>query len=187
MPNIDESAKEWQLALACRVGSIVRRRRKALGLTAVQLAQRTIELGYPITRVAISKIEGNYRSGKLDLAELMVLAAALDIPPLWLIFPTESEESSALPTIQLSDDDARDWMVGREPLPGRGVNPGVQLYNSKLELHFLALQLPGDYQGMKVSDAERAAIQTARGVIVGEMENLRAAMARAYDELLGDA
>jgi hypothetical protein len=53
----------------------------------VQLAERTRQLGYPITRVAISKIESNLRAGKLDVAEWLVLSEALEIPPALLLFP----------------------------------------------------------------------------------------------------
>ena len=55
-------------------------------MTAQQLAERTKELGYPVTRVAISKIESNSRAGKVDVAELLVLGAALGVPPVTLIF-----------------------------------------------------------------------------------------------------
>ena len=56
-------------------------------MDGVELAERTAELGYPITRVAISKIERNSREGKLDVAELLVLAEALGIAPVLLLAP----------------------------------------------------------------------------------------------------
>lgn len=87
MPNIDPVGKAWELDLAARLGQAVQTRRNALGLTAQQLAQRTADLGYPITRVAISKIEGNMRAGKVDVAELIVLAKALEMPPVLLLYP----------------------------------------------------------------------------------------------------
>ena len=43
-------------------------------------------LGYPISRGAIAKMESNVRSGKVDVAEVPVLSAALDIPPVLLLF-----------------------------------------------------------------------------------------------------
>ena len=77
MPSIDESAKAWELELSGRVGAAVQARRKALKLTALDLADKCRELGYPITRQAISKIETNNRRGKIDLAELLVLAEVI--------------------------------------------------------------------------------------------------------------
>jgi transcriptional regulator with XRE-family HTH domain len=87
MPNIDPTAKAWEETLSARVGATVQRLRTELGLTAVQLSERTRKLGYPITRVAITKIENNSRAGKLDVAEWIVLAYALDVPPGALLYP----------------------------------------------------------------------------------------------------
>lgn len=87
MPSIDEEAKRWQLETAARVGRAVQKRREVLGWSAAELSRRTAELQYPISRVAISKIESNSRLGKLDLAELLVLAAALKTSPIALVFP----------------------------------------------------------------------------------------------------
>ena len=98
MPNVDAGAKAWELELAGRIGAAVHVRRKALNLTAQQLAERTKNLGYPITRVAISKIEGNMRTGKIDVADLLVLAAALDLPTISLLFPGAADQDvEALP------------------------------------------------------------------------------------------
>jgi transcriptional regulator with XRE-family HTH domain len=85
------AACDQRLALGkngLRRGAAVKARRNALKLTAVDLAERTKALGYPVNRVAISKIEGNLRAGKLDVAELLVLAVALEIPPALLLLPT---------------------------------------------------------------------------------------------------
>lgn len=87
LPKSVESAKQWQKDLALRVGAAVAARRKELNLTASALAERTADLGYPVSRVAIGKIETGHREGKFDLAELMVLAAALSVPPVALVFP----------------------------------------------------------------------------------------------------
>ena len=72
--------------MAARVGTTVYNLRKG-GWTAVQLAERTRKMGYPISRIAITKIEGNTRAGKLAVAELVVLAEALAVSPLALLFP----------------------------------------------------------------------------------------------------
>jgi transcriptional regulator with XRE-family HTH domain len=73
--------------VADRVGAAVRARRLEQGMSAVQLSKRTAELGYPITRGTIAKIESNSRNGKLDLTEVMALAAALEVPPILLVYP----------------------------------------------------------------------------------------------------
>jgi transcriptional regulator with XRE-family HTH domain len=118
MPHVDEAAKAWELELAGRVGAAVAARRKALKLTAQQLAERTKELGYPITRVAISKIEGNMRAGKLDVAELVVLAVALEIPPALLLIPGFPDgDVELLPGRGADSVEAMKWMSGEGQLP----------------------------------------------------------------------
>ncbi len=113
MPNVDAGAKGWELGLAGRVGTAVQARRKQLKLTAQQLAERTKNLGYPISRVAISKIEGNMRAGKCDIAELVVLAEALNLPPLRLLFPGEPDQNiEELPGRRASTLDAIIRFVG---------------------------------------------------------------------------
>lgn len=87
MPHIDPTAKAWEESLSKRVGATVARLRTELGLTAVQLSERTRKLGYPISRVAITKIENNSRAGKLDVTEWIVLAYALDVAPGALLYP----------------------------------------------------------------------------------------------------
>jgi transcriptional regulator with XRE-family HTH domain len=123
----------------------VQARRKAMGLTAQQLAERTKDLDYRVTRVAISKIESNKRAGKLDVAELLVLAAALDIPPALLLYPGfPSGVVELLPDDrQASNYDALKWFAGERPLPLRradlkpGATPepnlGTQLIAAVLE------------------------------------------------------
>jgi len=82
-----ETAKRWANDQAERVGEEVRRLRMERNLSAVQLAARTEHVGYPITRATIAKIESNTRSAKLDVAELIALAAALEVAPLELLYP----------------------------------------------------------------------------------------------------
>ncbi|WP_406817393.1 XRE family transcriptional regulator [Mycobacterium sp. M23085] len=116
MPRVEQSAKEWQKSLSHRVGVAVRERRHTLKVSAADLARRTTELGYPISRVAIGKIENGHREGKMDLAELLVLAAALAIPPVMLIYPALPHGSvEVLPGLEVDSVDALEWFVGDSP------------------------------------------------------------------------
>lgn len=113
MPHIDEGAKQWELEWAGRIGRAVRERRMQLGLTAERLAGRTEALGYPISRVAISKIETNKRAGKVDIAEVAILAAALTIPPVMLLYPSLPHGSYRyLPSVQNHALDGLLWFTG---------------------------------------------------------------------------
>lgn len=128
MPNIDDGAKAFELALAGRVGAAVQARRKALDLTAAQLADRTRDLGYPITRVAISKIETNKRAGKLDVAELFILAAALEVPPALLLFPGFPHDTvEAIPGKVADNLGAVKWLSGRSGWQVTADNAGTEL------------------------------------------------------------
>jgi len=123
MPSTDERAKSYEMGLAARFGFAVKTRRTALKLSASEVARRTAELGYPISRGAIAKIEANSRSGKVDVAELLVLSAALDIPPVVLLFlivpvggPTE-----VLPGVGVLAEDAVRWVSGQVSFPRVGI------------------------------------------------------------------
>lgn len=138
MPKVNESAREWELGLSQRFGEAVARRRRAMGFSAIQLWERTVELGYPVTRIAISKIENNARAGKIDVAELLVLARALEIPPALLLHPAYPDgEVEFLPGWTTDSERVVRWIAGEQPLParvepGKGIrahpdNPGVEL------------------------------------------------------------
>lgn len=121
MPNIDPEAKSWQLDLSERFGRAVAERRKQLGITAVQLSERTRELGYPVTRSSVARIEGNHRAGKVDMAEVLVLSAALKVPPLALIYPVEPNEPVQItPGFRRPAQEAALWFDG-ESYDGPGV------------------------------------------------------------------
>jgi transcriptional regulator with XRE-family HTH domain len=127
MPSIDEGAKAFELELAGRVGAAVQARRKALKMTAVQLSDRTREIGYPITRGTIAKIESNSRAGKLDVTELLALSIALDTPPALLLFPDYPDgEVEVAPGRQADSQLAIDWLAGNAPL-GTESNEGTKL------------------------------------------------------------
>jgi transcriptional regulator with XRE-family HTH domain len=136
MPNIDEAAKRWELDLAGRVGKAVLARRKVLGMTAVQLAERTKTLGYPVSRVTVTKIENNTRAGKLDVAEWLALATALEVPPALLLFPDYPDGTAEpLPGLDAVGRDCVKWLTGPPPDQAAGGlrNDGVCLLDAVRE------------------------------------------------------
>lgn len=60
-------------------------------MSTQQLADRTAELGLPIQRSVLANLE-NGRRGSVSVAELLVLAAALDAAPVDLLYPVGLEE-----------------------------------------------------------------------------------------------
>lgn len=119
MPNADEQARAWQTDLAARIGRGVVSRRTTLLLTAAALSERTRNLGYPISPAVISKIENNERAGRIEVAELLVLAAALELPPMLLLFPGFPEgDEQILPGLTGSSEAGVRWVSGTDGLPG---------------------------------------------------------------------
>lgn len=109
---------DWELDLAGRVGRAVAGRRTTLLLTVDGLSERTRRLGYAIPGATIGKIEANARSGKLEIAELLVLAAALETPPVLLLFPQFPDGSEeVLPGVMAGSDAAARWISGTDGLP----------------------------------------------------------------------
>lgn len=77
--------ERWAKDLHNRVGASIRQARAGRGMSAQQVADKTASLGYPVSRSQIA----NYESGRkqsLDIAELLVIAATLEVPPISLLF-----------------------------------------------------------------------------------------------------
>ncbi len=82
------------------------------GLSAQDLADRCEALGFPLPRAVLSNLE-NGRRESVTLAELIVLARALEIPPLQLVAPVGRQDAIELfPATQLPTWDAARWISG---------------------------------------------------------------------------
>ena len=102
----------WEVDQAHRTGREVQRLRKAAGLTAQQLGERAGELGLKMTRQAISDLE-NGRRRYVTTAELVILAVALDTPPVCLVYPGPYERSiEIIPGREGAEFDAAQWFSG---------------------------------------------------------------------------
>jgi transcriptional regulator with XRE-family HTH domain len=116
-----EPRDNWRLSdtVAERI-SILRRRRD---LNREQLAERCAKLGYPaLTAPALANIETGRRdkAGRrrrdVTVDELVVLAAALRVPPLLLMFPIgEAQRVEVLPGRRNTGWDAAKWFIGELP------------------------------------------------------------------------
>ena len=119
MPNPDENAPAWQADLAGRIGRAVASRRTKLLLTTASLSERTKKLSYPISSSVITKIETNERGGRIEVAELLVLAAALELPPMVLLFPSfPGGSEQILPGLTGTSEAGVRWVSGTDGLPG---------------------------------------------------------------------
>lgn len=129
--------EEWSRAETARIGKCLANRRAELGrLSARALAERTAQLGFPVSRSTLAKLE---RGGRDDLtvSELRVLAAALEMPPALLLYPVgTSEQVAPLPSMHTDSWTAYKTLLGELVLvPGgqvpedavlRGPNVGLR-------------------------------------------------------------
>lgn len=109
----------WPERLNVKIGEQIGRFRKARGLTAAQLAERCTELGLPISRSKIANMEnGRARQEGISVAEVSIIAAALDVPPILLIYPVGREETTeVLPSQEVPSWSAAQWFSAENPLP----------------------------------------------------------------------
>lgn len=102
---MDDNAT-WNLA----VGAAIETARRAADVSAVQLAVETAELGTPIHRVAISKIESGTR--QITIPELVVIASALGRSPVSLLFANVLAPVEVLPGLEVPGTEALGWFIG---------------------------------------------------------------------------
>ena len=149
---------QWADDLAATVAKEIARLRKAKTpkWSIQRLASETEKLGYPIGPSVLSNFEYGRRGSRLDVVELLVIAAALDVPPAHLLwpnypdgpveylpnFPATAETAGLIFTGRLAADFTRDAAV---PIGGR--LPEVdELLEERLRLtdSLGALSLAGD-------------------------------------------
>jgi hypothetical protein len=116
------SQLQWEPSLHQRVASAIRRAREPR--SAQWLADRTAELGYPISRAQIANYESGRKKG-LDLAEFLVIAAALDTAPVTLLYPGPYDQSvEMLPGLETPQFEAAQWFSGLMWIAGAGMGQG---------------------------------------------------------------
>jgi hypothetical protein len=82
------------------------------GRSAQWLSDRTHKIGYRVSRAVISDLETGRRR-YLTTAELSVIAAALDIAPVALLYPGPYDEKiEALPNVEVPKHYAVQWFSG---------------------------------------------------------------------------
>jgi hypothetical protein len=79
-------------------------------MSVLRLATRTGELGYPIHRTAIKKIESGERV--VTVPELMILAAALGTTPMAFLVADADAKVEILPGIDVAGAEAAGWFTG---------------------------------------------------------------------------
>jgi transcriptional regulator with XRE-family HTH domain len=108
--------ERWQERLVRTVGREVLRHRRQRRLSAPQLADRTAELGMPVSRTVLAEVEAGERD-TVTVAEVLVLAAALGVAPTELISPVGFDEQiEMLPGRMVDPLEAAKWVYGERVL-----------------------------------------------------------------------
>ncbi|MBB2900496.1 transcriptional regulator with XRE-family HTH domain [Kineococcus radiotolerans] len=102
--------------LRALVGENVRLYRKARGADLKPLSEAMKNLGRPMPVSSLSKLENGERKD-FTLEDVMALALALNVSPVWLLMGYGSEVSvEVLPNMAFPDQWLRDWWSGGAPM-----------------------------------------------------------------------
>lgn len=105
-----QKRKSWSDTLTERVAGAVRSARG--NRSAQEVADETARLGHPMTRSQIANLESG-RKRSLDIAELLVIAAALRTSPVALLYPGPYDhEIEVLPDKFATELEAAEWFSG---------------------------------------------------------------------------
>ncbi|MEV0302075.1 helix-turn-helix domain-containing protein [Streptomyces prasinus] len=139
----EDDFPEWEDRVKANVAGEVRRRRKEMGWSAQDLADRCEQLGHPIPRNVIANMESGRRAS-LPLVDVIVLAAALETYPVHLIFPVGYvEQTQELPFQYLVPTwDALRRFTGEEEVPGHdaGLVPDFEHHADLVRTALAALE-----------------------------------------------
>ncbi|SHL18867.1 helix-turn-helix domain-containing protein [Actinacidiphila paucisporea] len=110
------TTEQWPAVFTARVVQAMREARQAAGLTMGDLAQGCADRGYPdIKEQTIKNLEAGRRAS-ISIADLVVLADVLGIPPVALLFPLGTDATvEVLPGREVSTWDSLAWFTGETP------------------------------------------------------------------------
>lgn len=126
--TVDQS-EDWMKRQAAAVGARVRRVRLAVGMSVQSVADYcTDELGYKMLRTTLANLESGARKN-ITVAEVSVLAKALGVPPLSLLYPIdEPQEVEVLPGVMKTSWEAWRWFAD-------GLGPGLHNRTTHPQAH----------------------------------------------------
>jgi transcriptional regulator with XRE-family HTH domain len=115
-----EISASWSKTMTQVLARQLKSWREQRKLSANELSKRTTELGSEVPRSVIANIETGRRDS-VSVDELLILAAALDIPPILLLTPIGVDETmELLPEVVVSPWLARGWIMGTRPIEFAG-------------------------------------------------------------------
>jgi transcriptional regulator with XRE-family HTH domain len=172
--------QDWPEGLHRRIAAGLK---NARGTRSAQwLADETERLGYPISRAALANYESGRKKG-LDVAELLVLAAALKVPPIVLLYPELPDGVvEVLPGVTATSWDAAAWFSGEELSPDQPNDDG-EPYSATREFELIRAVREQRAQLLSAAQFYESMERFARGVLPGQKRvDPRDPMMRALQE-----
>ena len=116
-----EQDSDWSVRVTAGIGKRIAAHRKRRKMTVQAVADRCADVGLPIGRVTITKLEGGRREA-ITPAELAVIAVALETAPMDLLYPIGYEEGiEVVPGMRLDPHQALGWFTGELKLDANGL------------------------------------------------------------------
>ena len=108
---------QWPTAFTARIALGMREARKAAGLTMGDVAHGCADRGLTeITEQSVKNLESG-RKASMTIADFVVLADVLGVPPVTLLFPLGTSATvEVLPGREVSPWDALAWFTGETPM-----------------------------------------------------------------------
>lgn len=128
----------WSVELTRNIGRQIRYWRRQRKLTTQRLSDLTAKIGQRIPPTVLTNLE-HQRRDYVSVSELLLIAAALNVPPVLLIAPIgQTEEIESLPANHTSPWRIRGWLMGAIPLQTEGFDleewneatTAIKLYDS---------------------------------------------------------
>lgn len=179
------SQSDWPARIAKVIAGEVKRYRHERGLSAQQLAERCAALGAEFPRAVLANLETGRRE-TVSVAEVLVLAQALDISPMLLIVPLGRHATAEiLPDVEMQAWDATRWIGGTAKLsnqPGQGLQVGAADDDSVIVQFHYHDQLVEDWResaGEGWEDGGTGQIVKMRSLIARSLRELRSRMRKS--------
>jgi transcriptional regulator with XRE-family HTH domain len=145
------------------VGAEVRRYREMRKMSAQQLAERCAGLGLPIQRSVLANLE-NGRRDTVSTPELLVLALALNVAPVLLLFPAGRDESAELaPGLSVPMAEALQWFSGEAPLPAMAEDQAERWRDATLPAELFRVHAKDLADFQRVADTAARVAEDAAG------------------------
>jgi len=122
--NTDSEAMDWGERFTRTVVAGIKAYREQREWKVQELADRCTELGYPMRRTTLSNLESGLRKS-ITLHELLIIAVALGVPPVMLVFPgLPTEPVEYRPGVTTESWPAATWFTGEYGEPS-GLESGL--------------------------------------------------------------